>query len=334
MPEKISPYSSPAAKILSLYGLLLFSGKKYSLTQLAQLLRCSKQTVLRMMEQIELSHQAKVDSWIDGGRKWFKVKTPSVRPQVCLDAEAIQLLLVCRDFVWHLLPQSLREEISRTIAHTTVLLPDMEDRSRAMTKLGEAYSKGLINYTAHQHLLDVLLDAMVDRRVCRVRYQSPKRSEPREYCIAPLTLIAHHATLYVQCWLVTDAGEPDIIYDGMLLAVQRLLQVELTERTFAASEDSLRDNQHIFGLMKGEPFRVQISFRPEVAVYVRERQWSEDQTISPLPDGGIILEFTATSRPEVVSWVLSFGPKALVHAPEDLREEIKGAVSEMVNNYI
>lgn len=333
MPEKISTYSSPSMKILSLHGLLLFSGKPYSLTQLAQLLRCSKQTVLRMMEQIELSHQAKIKSWMEGGRKWFKAKTPPVRPQVCLDAEAIQHLLVCRDFVWHLLPQSLREEIGRTIAHTTVLLPDMEDRSRAMTKLGEAYSKGLIDYTEHQHLLDVLLSAMVGHRVCRVRYHSPKRSEPREYCIAPLTLVAHHATLYVRCWLVTDAGEPEIIYDGMLLAIQRLQQVELTERTFTVSEDSLRDGLHIFGLMKGEPFRVQISFRPEAAVYVKERKWSEDQTISPRPDGGIILEFTATSRPEVVSWVLSFGPEASVLAPEDLRDEIKGAVSEMVNNY-
>jgi predicted DNA-binding transcriptional regulator YafY len=209
----------------------------------------------------------------------------------------------------------------------------MEDRSRAMTKLGEAYSKGLINYTAHQHLLDVLLDAMVDHKVCRVRYQSPKRSEPKEYCVAPLTLIAHHATLYVQCWLVTDAGEPDIIYDGMLLAVQRLLQVELTDRTFTVSEDSPKDGQHIFGLMKGEPFRVQISFRPEAAVYVKERQWSADQTFSHLPDGGIILEFTATSRPEVISWVLSFGPRASLLAPEDLREEIKGALGEMANTY-
>jgi predicted DNA-binding transcriptional regulator YafY len=333
MPEKISPYASPSVKVLSLHGLLLFSGKQYSLTQLSQLLRCSKQTVLRMMDQIELSHQAKVESWMEGGRKWYKVKTPPVRPRVCLDAEAIQHLLVCRDFVWHLLPQSLREEISRTIAHTTVLLPDMEDRSRAMTKLGEAYSKGLINYTEHQHLLDVLLSAMVDHRVCRVRYQSPKRSEPKEYCIAPLTMVAYHATLYIRCWLVTDAGEPEIIYDGMLLAIQRLLHVELTERTFTVSKDSLRDELHIFGLMKGEPFRVQIIFRPEAAVYVKERKWSEDQTISPLPDGGIILEFTATSRPEVVSWVLSFGPDASVLAPEDLRDEIKGAVGEMMNNY-
>jgi hypothetical protein len=130
----------------------LFSGKKYSLSQLAGLLRCSKQTVLRMMEHIEMSHAATVESWIEGGRKWFKVKTPGKRPQVCLNTEDIQHLVLCRDFVWHLLPQALREEISRTFAKTMALLPDMEERSGALTRLGQAHAKGVIDYTGQQKL--------------------------------------------------------------------------------------------------------------------------------------------------------------------------------------
>ncbi|MBW1953016.1 MAG: WYL domain-containing protein [Deltaproteobacteria bacterium] len=301
MPEKLSPYASPAEKILSLYGLLLFSGKQHSLAELARRLRCSKQTVLRLVDQIERSHQAKVESWMEGGRRWFRIKTPPVRPQVCLDAESIRLLLLCRDFVCHLLPQALREEISRAIAHTTVLLPDLEERARALTQVGAGYSRGRIDYTEHQHLLDVLLEALADRRVCRVSYQSPKRTEPWEYCIAPLTLIAHHGTLYLRCWLVADSGEPEVIHDGMLLAVQRLREVELTERTFAVREEPVNEEAHIFGLMREEPFRVQVRFHPEAAAYVRERRWSADQNLTPLPDGGLLLEFTAASQPEVVS---------------------------------
>lgn len=334
MPEKINPYSSPATKVLSLYGLLLFSGKKYSLTQLAQLLRCSKQTVLRMMEQIELSHQAKIESRIEGGRKWFKIKTPLTKPLLSLDVKAIQHLMLCRDFVCHILPQSLREEISRTIAHTTVLLPDQEERSRAMAKLGEAYVKGSINYNEHQEYISLLLNAIGERRVCRVSYLASGRLEPKEYCIAPLTVIAHHGALYISCWLVTDTEEPEVIYDDMLLAVQRLLQVEQTERKFTIKEDcSIKESCRTFGLMKGEPLRIKIGFSPEVAVYVRERKWSDDQTIITLPDGGLMLEFTATSRPEVMSWVLSFGPEATVLSPEDLKDEIKKLANEMVKNY-
>lgn len=333
MPEKIHPYASPATKTLSLFGLLLFSGKKYSVPQLADLLRCSKQTVLRMIEHIEMSHAATVESWIEGGRKWYKVKTPAVKPQVCLDIGDIQHLLLCRDFVWHLLPQTLRDEISRTIAKTTVLLPDMEERSGALTRLGQAHAKGVINYTEHENLVATILKAIANHQVCRVDYKAPWRAGPRAYHIAPIALIAHHATLYVRCWLVTDTGEPEVIYDNMLLAVHRILKAEITERTFAISEDLLASMAQTFGLMKDEPFRVRVSFSADAAAYVQEHAWSEDQTISPSAGGGIILEFTATSQPEVISWVLSFGPEALVLAPEDLREEIKKAVEKMQKIY-
>ncbi len=333
MPEKIQPYASPATKTLSLYGLLLFSGKKYSLSQLARLLRCSKQTVLRMIEHIEISQAATIESWIEGRRKWFKAKTPAKRPQVCLEAGDIQHLLLCRDFVWHLLPEALREEISQTIAKTSVLLPDMEDRSGALTELGQAQAKGLIDYTEHQDVVATLLSAIASHQVCRVTYQAPWRDKPRSYHIAPIAMIAHHATLYIRCWLVTDKGKPEVIYDNMLLAVHRILEAEATERTFNIFEDSLAAMDQTFGLMKDEPFRVRVNFSAEAAAYVKERKWSEDQIIFSVPGGGIILEFTATSWPEVISWVLSFGPEATVLVPEDLREEIRGAIKKMLENY-
>ncbi len=56
---------------------------------------------------------------------------------------------------------------------------------------------------------------------------------------------------------------------------------------------------------------MQVKFAQEVAAYVSERTWSEDQVVRQLKNGKIILEFTARSRPEVVSWVLSFGRHAL-----------------------
>src|SRR5208337_3094567 len=152
-----------------------------------------------------------------------------------------------RDFVWHLLPQSLREAISRTIAKTTVLLPDLANRSEALTRLGQAHAKGVINYSEHQDLVTTLLDAIAERRVCQVDYQAPWRSEPRSYHIAPLALTAHHAALYVRCWLVTDTGEPEVIYDNMILAVQRIIKAEKTERSFAIPEEPLEAAPQTFG---------------------------------------------------------------------------------------
>ena len=85
--------------------------------------------------------------------------------------------------------------------------------------------------------------------------------------------------------------------------------------------------------MQDEPFRVQVSFSADASAYVKERKWSEDQTISPMPEGGIILECTTTSRPEVISWTLSFGPEASLLAPKNFREEIKEVIENMLEGY-
>jgi predicted DNA-binding transcriptional regulator YafY len=47
----------------------------------------------------------------------------------------------------------------------------------------------------------------------------------------------------------------------------------------------------------------------------------------------VLVEFTATSRPEVASFVLSFGPEAELLAPEDLRAEVAGMIRQMAAIY-
>lgn len=332
MPEKLAPHVSPAARMLNLYGLLLFSGRQYSLPQLARMLRCSKQTVLRMLEQIEMSRTVMVESWREGRRKWVRVKTPTTPPRVCLDARAIQLLLLCRDFVCHLLPPELQEEVGQTIARTTTLLADPEDRSQAFTSVAQASAKGMVDYSGREDLVHTLLTAMTEHRVCRVRYHSPKRPKPREYAVAPLFFLSHHAALYLRCWRMTEDGPAEVVYDNMLLAMHRLLAVELTERRFDPPPE-LPEQGQAFGLMQGEPFRVRLKVGPSAAAYVRERRWSEDQRLTALPGGGMLVEFTATSRPEVASFALSFGPEAELLAPEDLRAEVAGMIRQMAAIY-
>jgi predicted DNA-binding transcriptional regulator YafY len=85
--------------------------------------------------------------------------------------------------------------------------------------------------------------------------------------------------------------------------------------------------------MDGKPFRVKVAFRPAAAAYVSERTWSDDQKLKGLPDGGLILEFTATSRPEVLSWILSFRTEAELLEPADIREELASTVEKLADVY-
>lgn len=53
MPPKRNSDATAGEKLLALYSLLLFSEREFSLTELAERLRCSKQTVLRLLDQLE-----------------------------------------------------------------------------------------------------------------------------------------------------------------------------------------------------------------------------------------------------------------------------------------
>lgn len=328
MPTKKDPHASPAQKLLGLYGLLLFTGRAYSLTHLAALFRCSKQTVLRMMEQIQLAHRIRIETWTEGNRSWFQVKTPAQKPNVTLDVEAIQHLMLCRDIVWHLLPKALRDEVAQTIAHATVLLPDYDDRSSALMQYAQAQPKGLIDYSGSQAILDTLFHAMRERRICEVAYQSNTSTAPKTFAIAPIRFIAFRDGLYLKGRLEKALPDPTGYYDP-LLAVHRLTGATETDRTFDPFADPEEAPTNTFGLMPGTKFTVRVKIGPGAAAYVRERTWSDDQKIEYHADGGLTLAFTATSKPEVISWVLSFGGEVELLEPAALRNDLRKRLDKM-----
>ncbi len=333
MPEKLDPYASPAGKVVGLYGLLLFSGRKHSLKQLADTLHCSKQTVLRAIETVERSHGLAIESWMEDGQRWYRVKNPQRPPNVTLDAEAIQHLMLCRDFAWHLLPRFLQDEISRTIAQANALLPDFAERGKAEALSAESRPKGVIDYSGFQEIIQALFEAIAQRKVCRIAYRSPSAPRAKNITAAPLKLIAYREGLYVHCRLEAALENPDGGYYDPLLAVHRMKKVEATSRTFEKQAAADAEGPKTFGLMFGEPFRVRARIGPEAAAYVSERTWSADQRVTKLADGGAELEFTATSRPEVLSWILSFGPEARLLEPADLVEEARTKIQAMAAAY-
>lgn len=71
MPPKLDPYRSPSQKMLSLYSLLMFTGRPYSLAQLSRELHCSKQTVIRMTDQISRSFGGRVESRLESGKRIY-----------------------------------------------------------------------------------------------------------------------------------------------------------------------------------------------------------------------------------------------------------------------
>jgi len=84
-----------------------------------------------------------------------------------------------------------------------------------------------------------------------------------------------------------------------------------------------------FGIIKEEAFKVRVEFTGWAAKYVAERIWSPDQKITKKKGGGTVLTFTASSKPELISWLLSFGDQAKLLKPKWLVDNVREAVNRM-----
>ena len=65
MPHPINPHISYGRKLITLFARLLFSKREYSLIELADLLDCSKQTIMRLIEDIQTSYGVKIENRIE-----------------------------------------------------------------------------------------------------------------------------------------------------------------------------------------------------------------------------------------------------------------------------
>lgn len=334
MPPKTNPNATTGQKLLILHSLLMFSNREYSLTELSEKLRCSKQTVLRLLDQLEIGPERGLIRELRAGRAYYHMPRPARRPVLILSPEGLEQLALCRDFVLNLLPEATRLSLEDTLRKAGSLLPEGEDAAEALTPQAGTMTRGAIDYTPFQPLLSRLLAAMRSKTVLSLRYRN-RIDEERACDFAPVRLLRFHDALYAEGWMVTDKGRVERLYDSPLtLAVQRLLEATPTRRSFAALDLPPLSEDGLFGFDVEEPFTATVRFAPGAAsVYVRERIWSRDQKLETDKAGRLVLHFTARNMDEVVSWVLGFGPQAEVISPERLREAVANAAMETAALY-
>jgi len=294
------PDATPSQRVLGLYSLLLLSGREYSLSQLAEMFGCTKQTVLRMADQVEAFCGMNLERSIKGRQRMYRIRAPRQRPHVSLSPEDIQHLLLCRDLVMHLLPRGMGNQLFDVITRTTVLLPDFATRDYALESFSTCKLKGVIDYTPHQQTIEALMQAIREGLVCKIEYQ-PARRDAAERMFAPLKLLAYREALYALGFKLEGAGPPGPEH-ARTFAVHRIRAVELLDE---AIPEELPDPAEpgIFGFRMNAPFWVKVTFDASVADYVTERRWSADQKVVRQKNGKVLLEFSAQSEVEVVSWV-------------------------------
>ena len=336
MPRKRNE-STATEKALKLLYLLVFTGRAYSLGELAQKLECSRQTVLRLVAQLEAIPGAKFQRRTENRQAYYQIQNLCERPKVSLTDTELSQLVLCRELIRHLLPEGMQGSLEHVVEKAAVLLDDYDCRREALAPLGLGVVTGRIDYSAYEMILNRLMVAIRKRQVVEVDYLAPHREAPRTHVFVPVRVVSFHEGLYVRGWKVAEKGAPEIQLE-ITLAIHRLQRLQPTRRT--VPEGVLRalpvldDNGHFGMSRQTAPFEVSAKFSAGGAKYVRERQWSTCDRLEEAPDGTVILTFQAQSELEVVKWILSFGREAQLLSPTHLRERVRDELEEALGYYL
>ena len=323
--------AKPAEKLLGLYTILLVATRPHSHTELSEMLCCSKAAMTRLLVQLEGSHFGKVHRSSKGREALYQLEKPRQLPTVCLNAEGLAQLALCRELLTNLLPNTMHKEMEISLRQAVAFLPhgsqDLPDH------IGTNLSKGRIDYKPFQATLGIVLQAIRDYRVCEITYKGAALAQEKTFDFAPRLMIAFRESLLVQGFIVNAKGSALPLYEKpTTLALHRIKACTATRREACVPDIPEPDNT-AFGIMEGEPFTAEVRFAAAAAAYVAERQWSAQQSIEHLEDGSLTLHVQGQSVPEFLSWVLSFGKTAEVLSPVWLRNKVGDTVGELYALY-
>ena len=229
---------------------------------------------------------------------------------------------VLKDTVLYDSLESLFEKIKITLP------PAYIEYLKQIEKSLEVKAKPYKQYGQLKDLIGRISEAAIQKKIIEIVYYTMSRKKETRRKVAPYKIWFFDGTFY----LIGNCGMRD---DVRIFALDRITNIQFTDETFEISEDFNLDDfmKSSFGVFHGKPVRVRIWFAADIAEYIREKTWHDTQKFETQKDGSIIFEAEVAGTKEIEFWVLKWGAKAKVLAPESLQNAIRSEIEAMRANY-
>ena len=300
----------------------LEASRRGTIAGLARKTKVTTRTIRRDLEALQTAGFPIYDELIDGKRYW-KLDT---RPFKTLGDTGFTLSELCalyfsRTVLECLAGTPFQQELASAFGKfEAVLTPRMRqflDRlPDVLQAKGEPAKKrrgGKVDETIAR-----LIDATLRQRQATIRYHSFSSKRTKDYLVEPYRL------LYAQGGLYLFAYVPE--YEQIrTFAVERIERLSVLETTFEPTQElapELWAHSLGIGIGQGPPQQVEVEFAPQIAPYVREREWHPSQQTIDRPDGGLLLSLEVCVDQGLRSWILGFGALARVLTPAPLASDI------------
>src|SRR5437867_6201660 len=180
----------------------------------------------------------------------------------------------------------------------------------------------------HKQTIRDLMDAIGDEVRIKMEYFSVHSQQKKTYTIHPYRLMYFRGGLYLFAYV-------EEYKQIRTFAVERIESIEKTREAFEKPKEFSVESylESAFGVVKEEPFDVEIIFNSDIAEYVRSRVWHPSQQVREIGGGRITMKMHVGGEFELGSWILSFGSSAMVISPDRLRRRVEAELARALENY-
>ncbi|SFU91778.1 helix-turn-helix transcriptional regulator [Butyrivibrio sp. M55] len=168
--------------------------------------------------------------------------------------------------------------------------------------------------------IEIIQAAIGDRHLVRFRYYAP--SGESERTVEPYYLVFRWSSWYLWGWCLKRK-------DYRLFKLNRMDKVCVTDKAFVCREASMPDlsNEKIFP----GGIKVKVLFEPDQKWRLVEEFGTS--CFKENDDGRLLFTADYTDIENLITWILTFGDKAEVIEPKEVREKIRIMIEAMIRNY-
>jgi predicted DNA-binding transcriptional regulator YafY len=308
---------------------LITSRQGKSAADLASVIECHPRTLYRDLEALQAAGFPIYTERVEGKNLWSLLDTLKHHIPIPFSLTELMALYFSTDMLkafkgtaFHDSLESLSQKIKATLP------PESMKYIKSVEQTLHVGIKPYKDYARFREIINRMNEAALEKKSVEIVYYTMSRRKEGKRKVDPYRIWFFNGTFYLIGYCHQRRGI-------RIFALDRIKMLYQTRQAFEIPEgfDFEEFMRPSFGVFQGEAVKVKIWFAPDVAGYISEKVWHDTQEIVQQKDGSILFEAEVAGTHEIKFWVMSWGVKAEILAPQSLREEIRVEAEVMAGKY-